>query len=487
MENNEKNIKEKTVRGIFWSFSDVILNQGIQFIIQLVLARLLIPEEFGVIGMITVFIAVSNTLIDSGFTNALIREKNVSQVDYSTVFYFNLISSIILYILLYFASPYISIFFNNYIIKSLLRVLALVLIINSFGLIQRTILTRNLDFKKQTIINSIASVISGILAIILAIIGWGVWALVVRMLFMQLIQAILLCYINRWSPSIEFSINSFKKLFGFGWKLLISSLIDTIYNNLYYLIIGKAYSATDLGYYTNAQKLRDVASTSISTAIQKVTYPVLSNIKDNNDDLKYRYRKIIKASVYITFPIMSGLAIVATPLIILLFGEEWRESIIYFKILCLPGMLYPLHALNLNILQVKGRSDLFLKLEIIKKVVGTILIIISIISKTSIIGLIWVIVLNSFISYFINSYYSKYIIDYSTFDQIKDILPITVITVIMFLVTDSLGYFINLGDIFQIIIQVISGVLVYILSSKIFNIEEFNLILDMIKKLKRGK
>lgn len=474
-------LKKKTVKGLFWSFSDVVLNQGIQFVIQIFLARLLLPEQFGLIGMITVFIAVSNSIIDSGFTNALIREENVTQEDYSTVFYFNLIVSIILYLVLYISSPNISIFFGQAELSKILRVLALTLIINSFGLIQRTILTKKLNFRAQMNINVFSSLISGVIAIVLAYKGFGVWSLVFRTLIMQAIQAILFSFINRWKPSLVFSINSFKRLFGFGWKLLVSGLIDTLYNNLYYLIIGKFYSATDLGYYTNAQKLRDVAATSISNSVQKVTYPVLSSIKNNANRLRNVYKKIIRTSVYVTFPIMLGLAVIARPLIIFLFGGNWENSIKYFEILCFAGMLYPLHAINLNILQVKGRSDLFLRLEIIKKFVSVILIIIVISMKLGILGLIWIMVLNSVISFIINSYYSKDIINYSTWNQIKDIFIIFLITVLTGIITYFIGNILPNSNILKLLTQPLIGIIIYLFLSWILKIEEFFDILKLLK------
>lgn len=476
-------LKKKTLSGLFWSFSDLFLNQGIQFVIQVVLARLLLPEEFGLIGMITVFIAISNSIIDSGFTNALIREEKATQEDYSTVFYFNLLSSIIVYLILYILSHRISIFFNEPLLESLLRVLGLVVIINSFGLIQRTMLVRKIDFKTQTIINIISSTISGALAIILAYKGFGVWSLVIRMIFMQLIQAVLLCVINRWLPSLVFSMKSFKRLFGFGWKLLISGLIDTIYNNIYYLVIGKFYTATDLGYYTNAQKLRDVASTSISTAVQKVTYPVLSSMQSEEEKLRSSYRKIIKSAVYITFPFMVGLSVIGNSLIMVLFGEKWSGSILYFQLLCIAGMLYPLHAINLNILQVKGRSDLFLKLEVIKKIILTIMIFIAIVLKLGIIGLIFIMVINSLISFFVNSHYSKEIINYSTYEQIKDIVPILIATILMGLGTYFIGIIIPNYYLLNIILQILTGIILYVLVSKIYKLEEFYMILNITKKI----
>lgn len=476
----QNTLKKKTISGLFWSFSDLIANQGIRFIIQIVLARLLLPEDFGIIGMITVFIAVSQSIIDSGFSNALIREKDSTQEDYSTVFYFNLFMSIALYIVLFFSANAISVFFKAPKLISILRVLSLVLIINSFGLIQRTILIKNIDFKTQTKISVISSIISGIVAIFLAYLGFGVWSLVIQTLLMQFIQSLLLSFSNKWLPSLVFSMDSFKRLFGFGWKLLVSGLINTLYNNLYYLIIGKAFSASDLGYYTNAQKLRDTVSQSISTSVQKVGYPVLSSIKEDEGRLREGYKKIIKTSVYITFPLMIGLAAVANPLIRLIFGPKWINSIQYFQVLCFSGMLYPLHAINLDILQVKGRSDLFLGLEIVKKVIGLLSIVIVLYFKLGIMGLVWALVINSYIAYFINSYYSAELLNYSTMQQIKDVTPAFIASIFMgIIVYFSEGILPN-NNLIKLIVQTIIGLVVYVGASKIAKIEEFNTIYELI-------
>lgn len=478
---NTNTLKTKTVSGLFWTFSDLIMNQGVQFIIQIILARLLLPEDFGLIGMITVVIAVSNSIIDSGFANALIREKDVNQKDYSTVFYFNLITSFVIYVGIYFLAPTISRFFAEEILIKILRVLALTLIINSFGLVQRTMLTKKINFKTQTKISVIASVSSGIVGVIAAFMGYGIWSLVIRTLFMSLVQSILLCMCNKWIPSLEFDINSFKKFFKFGWKLLVSGLIDTLYKNVYYLIIGKGFSALELGYYTNASKLKDTATQSITLAIQKVSYPVLSKINSEDGELKYSYKKILKNAAFIIFPVIIGLASVSDPLVKSLFGAKWIPSIVYFKILCFEGMLYPIHAINLNVLQVKGRSDLFLKLEIIKKVISLITIGLVLIFKLGIIWLLWGSVLNSFIAYFINAYYTKDLINYPIKEQLKDIAPSFMISVIMGVILSYIGIILPLNDIIIIIIQVIIGSIIYIFLNKITRNEELSTLVNLLK------
>lgn len=476
-------LKTKTISGLFWTFSDLIMNQGVQFVIQVILARLLLPEDFGLIGMITVVISVSNSIIDSGFANALIREKDVTQKDYSTVFYFNLITSFVLYIILFFSAPFISNFFGEEKLVEILRILSLTLIVNSFGLVQRTMLTKKIDFKTQTKISVTASILSGIVGVIVAFIGFGVWSLVIRTLLMSLIQSILLYVYNKWIPSLEFDINSFKKFFKFGWKLLVSGLINTLYNNLYYLIIGKGFSALELGYYTNASKLKDTATQSITSAIQKVSYPVLSNINSDDAKLKSSYKKILKNAAFIIFPVIIGLASVANPLIRSLFGVKWINSIIYFEILCFEGMLYPIHAINLNVLQVKGRSDLFLKLEIIKKAISLIIIGIVLIFRLGIIYLLWGAVLNSYIAYFINTYYTKDLINYPIKEQLKDIVPSFIISVIMGLIVYWIGMTLPMNNIIILIIQFITGIIIYILLNKIIKNEELINIEILLKKI----
>lgn len=480
-------LKNKTISGLFWSFSDLVANQGIQFIIQIILARLLVPKDFGTIGMIAIFIDISQAFIDSGFTNALIREKAPTQEDYSTVFYFNLIMAILMYIILFFTAGIISDFFKEPQLITVIRVLAMVLIVNSFSLIQRTILTKSINFKTQTKIGILSYIVSGIIAIIFAYCGFGLWSLVIKTLLMQFIQSFLLCLHNRWIPSLVFKINSFKKMFGFGWKLSASRLIDTLYNNLYFLIIGKIFSAADLGYYTNAQKLRDAASQSVTSVVQKVSYPVLSSIKEDEQTLRNVYKKIIKTSVFINFPLMIGLAVVASPLIRIIFGPKWYNSIKCFQILCLAGTLFPLHAINLDILQVKGRSDLFLKLEFIKKFVGLSLVAVAVLFRFSIIGILWTTVLSSLIDYFINSYYSAEMLSYSTIDQIKDIIPAFIVSITMAIIVYFVGIILPDSNFIKLVAQIIIGISVYAMLSKFVKIDEYNtthkLIDSILKKI----
>ncbi|KRG15752.1 lipopolysaccharide biosynthesis protein [Virgibacillus soli] len=475
-----KQLKSKTINGLVWSFIELISKQGIQLIIQIILARLLLPEHFGLIGMITIFIAISTTFVQSGMDQALIREKKIDKDDYSTVFYYNLAVSIIVYLISFFAAPLVASFYNEPELIKILRVIMLVVIINAFSVIQRVMLIRKLDFKTQTKVSVIAGLISGSVAIGMALSGAGVWSLVAQQVFMQLMIAILLMSNNRWFPSLHFNVALFKKYFAFGYKLLLSSLIDTIYQNIYFIIIGKVYPVAQLGYYTNANKLKDVSSQSITQAIQKVTYPVFSSIQDEGKKLAENYQRLIKMTSYFFFPFMLGMVAIAPNLIPLLLGEKWLPSVIYFQLLCIAGMLYPIHAINLNILKVKNRSDLFLLLEVIKKIILTILIVMAVIFTSSIEGLIYAAIVSSFISLAINTYYSAKEINYSFLNQVKDMLPSLSLSGIM-----SFGVYLisNIFSIYSVnlLIQIIAGILIYFVGSKLLRLKEFTIIIQLFK------
>lgn len=439
-----------------WSFIDNMASSGIAFLVGLVLARLLTPAEYGIMAMIAIFIAVSNSIIDSGFSNALIRKVHINRVDYNTVFLFNLVIAVILYILLFFLSSSISAFFKEPILVEVIRVIGLVLIINALSIIPRTIYVKKMDFKVQTKVSLIASILSGIIGISMAFAGWGVWSLVGQQLSRQILNTFYLWYYCKWRPKWEFSVNSFKELFGFGSKLLLSGLIDTIYKNVYYIIIGRFYSSTQLGQYTRAEQFNSIFSSNLTSIVQRVSYPVLSSIQDEPERLREAYRKIIKSTMLITFACMLGLAAISKSLIIILIGDKWLPAVSFLQIVCFSGMLYPLHAINLNMLQVKGRSDLFLRLEIIKKTIAI---------APIIVGVFWGIeymliggVLTSIIAYLLNSYYSASLMQYPTIQQIKDILPLFSISFCVAVVMWSISL-LSLSDFIILPVQILSGLL----------------------------
>lgn len=461
-------------------------NLGITFIVGIVLARLLSPREFGLIGMITVFIAVSESFINSGFSNALIRKQNSTNTDYSTVFYFNLVVGFLFFGILYATAPAIASFFDELLLISILRVMSLILIVDSFTIIQRTILTKRINFKLQARISIISSVGSGIIAITMAYHGFGVWSLVFQRLSRQALNSIFLWIWNNWRPQLVFSWDSFRELFGFGSKLLISGLIDTIYQNVYYLIIGKFFSAESLGYYTRADSFKKLPSESLNGIISRVSYPVLSSIQDDKLRLKLNYQRLIKSTMLITFVLMLGMAAVAEPMIITLIGEKWRSSIIYLQLLCFSGMLYPLHSLNLNMLQVAGRSDLFLKLEIIKKLLAVPVIIVGIYFgiEAMIIGMI----INSFIAYFLNSFWSGKFVGYSTREQISDLIPSFLLAGSMSVAVFILGLILPFTPLWNLIIQILFGAIFVFTAGELLKLKDYlyikSIVLEQINKVK---
>ncbi len=333
-----ESLKQKTVKGTAWSFIDSIAGQGITFLVGLVLANILSPAEYGLIAIISIFIAVFNSLVDSGFSNALIRKTDATDVDYNTIFIFNLAISLVLFVGLYCLAPYISRFFNQSELTSLTRVMGSIVLINAFAIIQRTRLVKNIDFKTQTKISVIASTTSGAIGIGMALKGYGVWSLAGQQISRQTLNTILLWFFNRWMPKLQFSIKSFKELFSFGWKLLVSGLIDTLWKQIYQVVIGRFYSPATLGQYERANQFNTIFSSNLTAVIQRVSYPVLSSIQDDNERMKQAYKKIIKITMYISFICMLGLAAISKSLILVLIGEKWLQSVAFLQIICFSGM-----------------------------------------------------------------------------------------------------------------------------------------------------
>ena len=482
-----KTLKQTAVTGIFWSFSDSIATQLAQFVVGLILARILSPEEFGLVGMITVFLAISQSLADGGFGEALIRKKDASDSDYSTVFYFNLLASIVIFSLFYLFSPAIARFYRQPELIDISRALGIIILINALCITQRIQLTRKVNFKSQMKINLTAAIISGVVAIILALRGFGVWSLVWRSIIRSVIQALLLWYTNRWMPSLVFSRESFRSLFSFGSKLLLSGLIDTIYNNVYLLIIGKFFSAPQLGYYTRADQFSRLAVRNLTSAVQRVSYPVLSQVQDDNYKLREGYRKVIVAIMFITFFILLGMAAIAEPMILTLIGEKWLPSVEFLQLLCFAALLYPLIALNINLLNIKGRSDLLLTLEIVKKLLAVPVIVIGVFLgiRALLIGMIVL----SFISFFMNSYFSGRLINYSSREQLKDIMPSFLVAAVISLAVYTIKYIPGIPPVATMTIQLLVLFLMHVWMSRLFKLQGYieikHIILEKVPWLKR--
>ena len=457
-----ESLKAKTLKGVVWSSVERFSVAGLNFIFGLILARILAPSDYGVIAMLAIFMSLAQTFIDSGFSNALIRKPDRTEKDNATTFYFNIVVGLICYLLLFFCSPLIADFYDTPILIDLTRVLGLNLLLNSLCVVQQAMLTVRLDFKTQAKISLSGSVISGIAGVVCAYYGMGVWALVVQSVGTSTLRTILLWILAKWKPSEKFSKDSFCNLFSYGSKLLASGLLDTIYNNLYTIIIGKKFSAFQLGTYSRGEQWANFPAVNITGILQRVTFPVLSTIQNEDDRLRTNYRKFIRFSGFVIFPIMVGIAAVADPLTRLILTDKWEGSIIFTQMLCFAFMWYPIHAINLNLLQVKGRSDLFLRLEIIKKVIGVVTLVVTVpIGLTAMcVGRI----ITSLISLFINTYYTGKLLDLGYVRQMKDLLPALLISLSMGILVYFMVTYCGIGSNFIKLVTGVSVGFIYYLS-----------------------
>jgi O-antigen/teichoic acid export membrane protein len=419
-------LRKKTVHGVFWSISQELGSKFIGFLITILLARILSPAEFGLIAMLSIFIAVGNSLLDSGLTSSLIRTPIVTQKDCSTVFYFSLIGSIIIYLILFLTAPLISKFYNQPVLTNVVRVYGISLIINAFFAIQQTLLIKEMKFKTMTIIQIPSVVGGGIIGVVLAKMGFGVWSLVWMSLTNSFISTCLHWWYSAWRPILLFNVNSFKSHFNYGYKITLSGLIDKLYQNIYTILIGKFYSAAQLGFYSRADSISQIPIGIITTAINKVTFPLFVNIAEDNEQLVSVYKKVMLQVLFWMAPSLIALSVIAEPLFSLVLTDKWLPAVPYFQILCIAGIMYPIHAYNLNILKVKGQSHLFLRLEIIKKVLCVIGI--YLVFPFGIYGLLYFQLFFSFFGLYINSFYSVRFINYPFFKQIQDIIPTLILT-----------------------------------------------------------
>ena len=465
-----ESLRKKTIRGTVWSGIDTIAGQGVTFLVGLVLARLLTPQEYGLIGYIMIIVAILNSIVDSGFSNALIRKKDAAGIDYDTTFIFNMALSLLMAAVMIATAPWVSRFLNEPELVPLIRAMSAIVIINAAAIIQRTSLTKRVDFKTQTKVSLISSIASGAVGIGMAAGGMGVWSLVGQQISRQLLNTVFLWVFNRWLPRWRFSWKSFRELFGFGWKLMVSGLIDTAWKEVYQLVIGKCYTTATLGQYTRGKQFSDIFSSNMTTVIQRVSYPVLSSVQDEKTRLKEGYRKIIRITMLLSFVLMFGLGAVAESLLHVLIGGQWAEAAGYLQIIVFTACLYPLHAINLNMLQVEGRSDLFLKLEIVKKIVavGPILLGIFI----SIRWMLWSSVLVGIVSYFLNSYFSGKMIGYGSWAQLKDIAPSFGVACVMMAAVYALRLT-SLSPLPLLIVQLAAGAGITIALCELLKLEEY--------------
>lgn len=460
--NEQNDIKKKVLTGLIWKFSERILAQLVSLIVSIILARLLMPEDYGSVALIMTFITLANVFVSNGFGSALIQKKNADNLDFSTVFYFNLLFSFIIYILLFVSAPFISSFYHMTILCPTLRVLSVRIPIAAINSVQQAYVSRNMMFKRFFWSTLFGTLVSGIVGILLAYQGFGVWALVAQYLTNTCTDTIVLWFTVKWRPKLQFSLQRAKDLISYGWKLLLSGLLDTGYNELRSLLIGKIYTSSDLAYYNQGDKYPKVIVININAAISSVLFPAISSVQDNRLRVKQMTRRAVQVSAFVMWPLMIGLISISTPLIRLLLTEKWLHCVPYMRIFCITYGLWPIHTANLEALKAIGRSDLFLKLEIVKKILGLAALFVSLYFGP--LAIAYSLIVTGIISVFINSYPNRKLLDYGYLEQFTDLLPPLFISIFMAVALWPISL-VNVPDFFMIILKIFVGGIIYILVS----------------------
>ncbi len=478
MENNSsKNLKSKAISGFVWRYAERIGAQGVSFVVSIILARLLAPEVYGTIALITVFTSILSVFIDSGLGNAIIQKKEIDDLDYSTIFYFNVFMSIVIYLLLFFAAPFIAKFYNKEELTLLVRVISITVLIAGVKNIQQAYVARNMIFKKFFFATLGGTLFSAALGIALAYYGAGVWALVAQMLSNSFIDMVILWLTVKWRPKILFSFSRLKTMFSFGSMLLVSGLIDTAYGHLRTLIIGKVYSSSELAFYNKGNSFPSLVINNVNSTIDSVLLPSLSTAQDDKEILKNMTRRAIKTSVYIMAPLLMGLAFCSKQVVTLLLTEKWLGCVPFMAIFCITSVFWPIHTANLNAIKAMGRSDIFLKLEIIKKIVGVFAILITF--RISVMAMAYSELFVCLLSQIINSWPNKKLMNYSYLEQLKDIIPSILLAAFMGGCVWCVSL-LNLSDLVTLLIQVPLGGIIYIGLSALFKMESFEYCKDTL-------
>ena len=475
----EDNLKGKTKKGLYWSFFNQFSNYGMNFIVGIVMARLLSPSDFGITALPAVFMAIASTIQDGGLANALIRKKEVTNKDLSTTFYYSICLGVVLYLTLFLSAPLIADFYHTPILVSLIRVTAIGFLYSPLITPQNILLRRRLDFKTLTKISLVTRVFGATVGIVMAYVGYGVWSLVISNLLAGMFALLIAWLVVRWLPKYGWSKESFKYLCWYGNKIMFSAIIENLYSNIAPVFIGKYYSPAQLGIYNRAQGYASMPSQNITGAINNVSFPVLSKMQDDTEKLAYNYRRMLRLSAFVIFPIMLMLSALARPLVITMITEKWGHSIIFLQIMCFSMMWYPIHAINLNLLMVKGRSDLFFRLEIIKKITG-----ISILLITLPMGLVpfcYGGIFSSMVALIINTYYTGKLIHIGYIKQMKDLLPIFSLSMFVWIVIHISNYFIS-NYIVQLIVGGSVGLIVYLGFAFLFKFDELNDVKYLLKR-----
>ncbi|MBO5525710.1 MAG: lipopolysaccharide biosynthesis protein [Clostridia bacterium] len=474
----------RVTSNLIWRLLERFGAQGVTFLVSIILARVLDPEIYGKIALITVITSILQVFVDGGFSSALIQKKDADDMDFSTVFYFNLVICVVLYVGLFFLAPFISRFYEMDDLTPVIRVLGLVLIISGVKSVQISYVSRHLQFKKFFFATLGGTIVAAGVGIWMAYSGYGVWALVAQNLVNQTIDTTILWIIVKWKPKFVFSFQRLKKLFGFGWKMLASGLLDRTYYELRSLIIGKKYSSADLAFYNKADQFPNLIATNVNASIDSVLLPVMSNEQDDKERVKIMTRRAIKTTSFVLWPLMMGLAACSTALISLLLTDKWLPAAPYMMIFCITYGFYPIHTANLNAIKAMGRSDIFLKLEVIKKIIG-----LSIIAVTMWFGVIWIalgMIVASIACQIINSWPNKKLLNYSYFEQLKDILPSIALSLLMGGVVYCIN-FLNLANWLTLLIQIHLAIIIYVLGAWLFKMESFTYCLNILKGLLHRK
>lgn len=472
--------RSQVVVNLFWKLLERFGTQGIQFIIQIILARLLFPEDYGILALVVIFTNIAQVFVKSGLSTSIIQKKEVDNTDLSSVFYVSLGIASFLYVGLYFASPLVATFYANQTLIPVLRVLALTLFPGAFNSIQNALVARTMRFKRLFYSSVGAGIVSGIIGIYLAYHSFGVWSLVFQQLSNQVIITLILWFTVRWRPSFTFSLERVKILYSFGWKLLVSSLIATVFQDLRSLIIGKVYSPAMVGYYNRGKQFPQLVISNINGSIQSVMLPTLASHQDDPVRVKAMMRRAIVTSSFIVFPMMIGLAVIAEPLVILLLTEKWLPAVPFLQIFCFINALMPIHTANLQAVNAMGRSDIFLKLEIIKKVYGLIILAVALPFGVYMLALSGVI--SSVISSFVNAHPNKDLLNYSYGEQFGDVLPSLLLSIVMG-GSIYLFNFLSLSPLVTMLLQILTGVIIYPSLAYLFKLECFSYIRETVRSL----
>ncbi len=485
-------LKSSVITSLLWKFLERIGTQGVQFVVAIVLARLLSPADFGLIALVTVFVTVANVFVQSGLNTALVQKKNADNLDFSTVFYSCLILAGLLYAILFFCAPLIAKFYNNQAeLIPVIRVLGLMLPLGAMSAIQEAYVARNMMFKKLFYRSVGAIIPAGCIGILCAYEGFGIWSLVVQQLLNSLLMCIIMWLTVSWRPSFSFSFARWKGLFSFGWKLLCSALLDTIYRNIRDLVIGKLFTPADLGFYNRGDQFPKIIITNINSSIQSVLLPSLSTVQDDRVRLKSLARRSIKISSFLILPLMAGLAAVAKPLTLLVLGEKWLPAIPFIQICCFSYAFWPIHTTNLSAINALGRSDVFLKLELIKKTYGLIALAIAVLGFRTPVGIAMSVAIVAPLGTFVNAYPNKKLLDYGFCEQMKDFLPSFVLAVVMGIVVYQTSCVVEryiLGDLFfQLLSLLLEGLIIYIGLAKLFHMESLDYLVKTMKDFKSNQ